>query len=468
MRRLVVVAAAIAVFALPSTAHAWTWPVPGDVLAPFVFGGDPYAGGQHRGIDVEGEEGGVVLAPASGVVAFAGSVGANGKVVTIETDGGYSVTLVHLGAISVGKGDALGEGAPVGTIGPSGTPEHEVPYVHLGIRVTGDSQGYVDPLTLLPPRAAPAPPPPPSPAPPPAVELVPPPPVHAAPAPPPSPAAPEPQPAEAPAPPSADTPPEPVEPVTVLESTAEAPEDAAAVPVAVHVAVAQPLAAPSSRAGRHRVLPEPPASEPRAERIAPALPAPLVHAETIEAGQKRASARSYERSQPPTSVRPGATAPGDVVARREAPTVTRATTPAHEVDERAVWPFAAVLIGGLLAAGAIAVRCARVRGGRPRAAPTLSPHAVLPDDTDLLRELDAAPRARVHDDRRRHSRSSPPPARPRRLLAHGRGRARDEGLSGRPGGGPRGAGIRRPHRRGVARAARGYRRRAGLLHPHVG
>ena len=202
MRRLAVVAAALAMFALPSTAHAWTWPAPGDVLAPFVFGGDPYAGGQHRGIDVEGEQGGVVLAPASGVVAFAGSVGANGKVVTIETDDGYSVTLVHLGAFSVGKGDAVGEGSPVGTIGPSGTPEHEVPYVHLGVRVTSDSQGYVDPLTLLPPRAAPAPPPPPpSPAPPPAVELVPPPPVHAAP--PPAPvratAAPEPQPAEPPA-----------------------------------------------------------------------------------------------------------------------------------------------------------------------------------------------------------------------------------------------------------------------------
>ncbi len=183
MRRLAIVVAALAMVALPSTAHAWTWPAPGDVLAPFVLGGDPYAGGQHRGIDVEGEKDGVVLAPASGVVAFAGSVGANGKVVTIETDGGYSVTLVHLSALSVGKGDALSEGAPVGTIGPSGTPEHEVPYVHLGIRVTSDPQGYVDPLRLLPPRVAPAPSPPPSPAPPPAVELVPPPPVHVAPPP---------------------------------------------------------------------------------------------------------------------------------------------------------------------------------------------------------------------------------------------------------------------------------------------
>ena len=289
MRRLAVVVAALAMFVLPSTAHAWTWPAPGDVLAPFVLGGDPYAGGQHRGIDVEGEKDGVVLAPASGVVAFAGSVGANGKVVTIETDGGYSVTLVHLGAFSVGKGDAVGEGAPVGTIGPSGTPEHDVPYVHLGVRVTSDSQGYVDPLTLLPPRATPAPPPPPpSPAPPPAVELVPPPPVHVAP--PPSPAPPEPQPAEAPAPPSADVPQAPVEPVAVLDSAAEAPDDAAAVPVPVACG-GRSTARPSPRAGARRVFLEPQVSEPRAEPIAPALPIPLVHARD---DRGRTEARKHE------------------------------------------------------------------------------------------------------------------------------------------------------------------------------
>ena len=42
------------------------WPVTGDVLRPFVFGDDPYAGGQHRGIDVAGDLGADVKAPASG------------------------------------------------------------------------------------------------------------------------------------------------------------------------------------------------------------------------------------------------------------------------------------------------------------------------------------------------------------------------------------------------------------------
>ena len=47
--------------------------------------------------------------------------------------------------------DALvSEGDVVGTIGPSGTPEVDVPYVHLGTRVAALPQGYVDPLALLP------------------------------------------------------------------------------------------------------------------------------------------------------------------------------------------------------------------------------------------------------------------------------------------------------------------------------
>src|SRR5439155_18644646 len=42
------------------------------------------------------------------------------------------------------------EGEPVGTVGPSGVPELDVPYVYLGIRRAGDEQGYLDPLLFLP------------------------------------------------------------------------------------------------------------------------------------------------------------------------------------------------------------------------------------------------------------------------------------------------------------------------------
>src|SRR5205085_7035088 len=86
------------------------------------------------------------------------TVPSSGESVTIETQDGYSVTLVHLGSIAAMRGAAIEEGATVGSIGPSGDAEVDVPYVHLGVRVTADPQGYVDPLGLLPPRPALTPP----------------------------------------------------------------------------------------------------------------------------------------------------------------------------------------------------------------------------------------------------------------------------------------------------------------------
>ena len=60
-------------------------------------------------------------------------------------------------------------------------------------------------------------------------------------------------------------------------------------------------------------------------------------------------------------------------------------------------------------------------------APIISGDALLPDHTDLLRELDPAHRARVHDHRRGHRRPASPPARRRHLVPDGCGRARGQG-----------------------------------------
>src|SRR5581483_8805396 len=99
-------------------AHAWTWPAGGAVLRPFSFDPlHPYDAGQHRGADVAGAVGESVLAPASGVVSFAGTVPGSGRAVTVETADGWSVTLTHLGSITVAKGATVAEGDGVGTIG---------------------------------------------------------------------------------------------------------------------------------------------------------------------------------------------------------------------------------------------------------------------------------------------------------------------------------------------------------------
>src|SRR6266436_6295237 len=83
MRRLVPVAL-LALFVL--AASAWTWPVRGPVLESFSFDrAHPYGAGQHRGIAIGADAGASVLAPAAGVVRFAGTVPTNGKTITIET-----------------------------------------------------------------------------------------------------------------------------------------------------------------------------------------------------------------------------------------------------------------------------------------------------------------------------------------------------------------------------------------------
>ena len=96
MRRLLLVL--IAMLATAPAAQAWSWPADGPVLAPFSFDpANPYAAGQHRGLDIGGAASAAVRAPASGTVSFAGTVPGSGKSVTIETADGWSVTLTHLG-----------------------------------------------------------------------------------------------------------------------------------------------------------------------------------------------------------------------------------------------------------------------------------------------------------------------------------------------------------------------------------
>ena len=151
MRRILLVLVVALVVVAP--AGAWTWPADGPVIQPYSFDHEfPKAAGQHRGVDVAGELGASVRAPATGVVSFAGTVPTNGKCVTIETAEGLSVTLTHLGAILVTKGASVVEGDGVGTIGPSGEPGVSQAHVHLGIRRAADEYGYLDPVTMLPTR----------------------------------------------------------------------------------------------------------------------------------------------------------------------------------------------------------------------------------------------------------------------------------------------------------------------------
>src|SRR5262245_64649228 len=128
MRRFAVLI--VCALAMPvSVAKAWTWPVDGPVLRAFSFDrAHPYAGGQHRGLDIGSPAGAQVHAPAAGVVSFAGTVPTGGKAVSIQLPSGYTATLVHLGSIGVDRGQSVAEGATVGTVGPSGVVGSTEPF----------------------------------------------------------------------------------------------------------------------------------------------------------------------------------------------------------------------------------------------------------------------------------------------------------------------------------------------------
>jgi Peptidase family M23 len=155
MRRLLLTSATavltLAVF-VPSAWAGWVWPLRGEVITPYRNGSDPYASGQHRGIDIAGDVGATVVAAAGGEVRFAGTAGSSGLTVSIRTaDGRFDTSYLHLASTSVREGDRVSAGDRVGTVGTSGARSTAAPHLHFGVRDAGSRHAYHDPLAFLPP-----------------------------------------------------------------------------------------------------------------------------------------------------------------------------------------------------------------------------------------------------------------------------------------------------------------------------
>src|SRR6187397_2487917 len=156
MRRLLLTSAAFLVLVTPANA-AWTRPVTGEVITPYRNGTDPYATGQHRGIDIAAPVGTPVFAAVGGEVRFAGTVGSSGLTIGIRTGDGYDTSYLHLSSLSVKAGARVSAGDRIGAVGTTGTRSATAPHLHFGVRDAGTRHGYHDPLALLPPPAPPAP-----------------------------------------------------------------------------------------------------------------------------------------------------------------------------------------------------------------------------------------------------------------------------------------------------------------------
>ncbi len=123
----------------------WPWPVVGAVLRAFEPPSSPYGPG-HRGIDIAAPIGTTVLAPAPGVVSFAGYVGGQ-LFVTLDHGGGLETTYSWLSAKLVRKGDVVVAGQAIASSG-IGHPGSTIPHLHFGVKL---DDVYVDPMAYLSP-----------------------------------------------------------------------------------------------------------------------------------------------------------------------------------------------------------------------------------------------------------------------------------------------------------------------------
>jgi hypothetical protein len=123
--------------------------VAGEPTRLFHLGPDPFARGQHRGVDL-GERGDRVRAACGGRVVVAGRVAGEG---TVSVGcGAWRVSYAPLARIAVRAGERIGPGARLGRVTGGA--------LHFGVRREGRRFGYVDPLRFLtgtrpPPPGAP-------------------------------------------------------------------------------------------------------------------------------------------------------------------------------------------------------------------------------------------------------------------------------------------------------------------------
>lgn len=128
-----------------------TWPFTftPQVTRPFIPPQHRYGSG-HRGVDLAAAVGQRVLAPAGGVVVFAGMLAGRG-VISIQHTGAVRTTYEPVRP-SVAEGEHVHRGQVIGTLvaGHPGCPA--VACLHWGVR--RGEYTYLDPLSLL--RAGPA------------------------------------------------------------------------------------------------------------------------------------------------------------------------------------------------------------------------------------------------------------------------------------------------------------------------
>jgi len=126
------------------------WAHMGKINNEFGFRRNPFGGRTyefHAGMDIDGERGDEVFAPANGVVTEAGWKGGYGNMVEVDHGNGLKTRYGHLSKIDVNIGDPVSRGQVMAFVGSTGRSTG--PHLHYELRL---NDRPINPRRFLPPE----------------------------------------------------------------------------------------------------------------------------------------------------------------------------------------------------------------------------------------------------------------------------------------------------------------------------
>ncbi|CAN5671199.1 hypothetical protein BH20ACI4_BH20ACI4_28600 [soil metagenome] len=126
------------------------WSHLGKINNEFGFRRNPFGGRAyefHAGMDIDGERGDTVVAPANGVIVKAGWQGGYGNMIEVDHGNGLTTRYGHLSKIEIQVGDTVNRGQIIGYVGSTGRSTG--PHLHYELRLNDKA---INPRRFLPPE----------------------------------------------------------------------------------------------------------------------------------------------------------------------------------------------------------------------------------------------------------------------------------------------------------------------------
>ncbi|REJ79147.1 MAG: M23 family peptidase [Acidobacteria bacterium] len=126
------------------------WAHLGKINNEFGFRRNPFGGRSyefHAGMDIDGDRGDIIVAPAHGIIAEAGWKGGYGYMIEIDHGNGLKTRYGHLSKLEVKEGEPIERGQLIGFVGSTGRSTG--PHLHYELRL---DEKPINPRRFLPPE----------------------------------------------------------------------------------------------------------------------------------------------------------------------------------------------------------------------------------------------------------------------------------------------------------------------------